>query len=127
MAGLTMNVSSARNMRTHVDKLLHSRRKQNYWVPDYAAKPWRMALMAGHNPANWRADRSRRGVKIGVVDKVEMVVAMTPDMSQLPRCRVTSCYRSRITMKLQDMTMEGRTPYIQVIDAAVPPLGESQV
>jgi len=105
----------------HVDKHYEAA-KQNRWLPDYAARPWRMALMAGHNPANWRATGEKW--RESALAKVELMVAMTPDMS------ATALYSDIVLpvahhYELQDMTMEGRTPYIQVIDEAVPPLGES--
>ncbi len=93
-----------------------------YWIPDYSKKPWRMALLAGHNPVSWRAggDRWRESA----LAKAEMLVAITPDMS------ATAMYSDYVLpvahhYELQDMTYEGRVPYVQVIDAAVPPLGES--
>ena len=106
----------------HVDK--HYREaQQNYWIPDYAAKPWRMAIMAGHNPANWRA--TGEAWRETAMNKVEMIVAMTPDMSATA---MSSDFVLPVAhhYEIQDMTMEGRTPYIQVIDAAVPPLGDSR-
>ncbi len=105
----------------HIDNH-YQQAKQNRWLPDYAAKPWRMALMAGHNPANWRA--SGEAWRESALAQVELMVAMTPDMS-------ATALHSDIVLpvahhyELQDMTMEGRTPYLQVIDEAVPPLGES--
>ena len=106
----------------HVDRH-YEQAKQNYWIPDYAAKPWRMAIMAGHNPANWRS--TGEAWRENAMDKCEMIVAMTPDMS-------ATALSSDIVLpiahhyEVQDMTMEGRTPYVQVIDAAVPPLGEAR-
>jgi len=106
----------------HVDQH-YQQAKQNYWLPDYAAKPWRMAIMAGHNPANWRA--TGEAWRESALSQVELMVAMTPDMS-------ATAMMSDIVLpiahhyEVQDMTMEGRTPYVQVIDEAVPPLGESR-
>ena len=106
----------------HVDKY-YREAQQNYWLPDYAAKPWRMAIMAGHNPANWRS--TGQAWRENAMDKVETIVAMTPDMS-------VTAMSSDIVLpvahhyEIQDMTMEGRTPYIQIIDQAVPPLGDSK-
>ncbi len=105
----------------HIDKH-YQQAKQNFWLPDYSAKPWRMAIMAGHNPANWRA--GGEAWRESALSQVELMVAMTPDMS-------ATALHSDIVLpvahhyELQDMTMEGRTPYVQVIDQAVPPLGES--
>ncbi len=106
----------------HIDRH-YQQAKANRWIPDYAAKPWRMALMAGHNPANWRAGGEQW--RESALAQVELMVAMTPDMS------ATAMYSDIVLpvahhYELQDITMEGRTPYLQVIDQAVPPLGESR-
>jgi DMSO reductase family type II enzyme molybdopterin subunit len=106
----------------HVDKH-YQQAIQNRWIPDYSVKPWRMALMAGHNPANWRA--TGEAWRESMISQVELVVAITPDMS-------STAMSSDIVLpvahhyEIQDMTMEGRTPYAQVIDAAVPPLGDAK-
>jgi len=94
----------------------------NRWVPDYARVPWKMAIMAGHNPANWRASGGRW--RESVFERLDTIVAMTPDMS------VTAMYADYVLpiaqhYERQDITMEGRTPYLQVLDQAVAPLGES--
>jgi len=94
----------------------------NGWLPDYARMPWKMAIMAGHNPANWRASGKRW--RSDVFEKLETIVAVTPDMS------VTAMYADYVLpashhYERHDMTMEGRTPYLQVLNQAVPPLGES--
>ena len=81
-----------------------------------------MAILAGHNPANWRATGD--AWTKSALNKAEMLVAITPDMSATA---MTSDYVLPVAhhYEIQDMTMEGRTPYVQVIDQAVPPLGES--
>ncbi|MCK6370501.1 MAG: molybdopterin-dependent oxidoreductase, partial [Gammaproteobacteria bacterium] len=94
----------------------------NRWLPDYSRTPWKMAIMAGHNPANWRASGGRW--RQSVVERLDTIVAMTPDMS------VTAMYADYVLpvahhYERQDITMEGRTPYVQVLDRAVAPLGES--
>jgi complex iron-sulfur molybdoenzyme family reductase subunit alpha len=94
----------------------------NRWLPDYGRTPWKMAIMAGHNPANWRASGTRW--RHDVFEKLDAIVAITPDMS------VTAMYADYVLpaahhYERQDVTMEGRTPYLQVLDQAVPPLGES--
>jgi DMSO reductase family type II enzyme molybdopterin subunit len=93
------------------------------WLPDYARTPWKMAFMAGHNPANWRAAGTR--FRDSVLSKVDTIVAMTPDMS------VTAMYADYVLpvahhYERQDFVMEGHTPFVQVLDRAVPPLGESE-
>ena len=81
-----------------------------------------MRLMSGHNTANWRAAGTR--FRETVLSKIETIVTMTPDMS------VTAMYSDYVLPVAQhyerrDFVMEGRTPYVQVLDQAVPPLGES--
>ncbi|HHQ13661.1 MAG TPA: hypothetical protein ENK16_01420, partial [Chromatiales bacterium] len=95
---------------------------ERHWIPDYAATPWKMGIMAGHNPANWRA--SGEGWREDALLKLETIVSMTPNMSVTA---MLSDYVLPIAdhYERQDFIMEGRTPYVQVIDEAVPPLGES--
>jgi anaerobic selenocysteine-containing dehydrogenase len=106
----------------HVHKHYEDALQKN-WLPNFAAKPWRMAIMAGHNPVNWRS--TGEAWRESALSQVELMVAMTPDMS-------STALHSDIVLpiahhyEIQDMTMEGRTPYVQVIDAAVPPLGEAR-
>lgn len=109
-------------MADHIDRHYREAIDRN-WIPDYGLKPWRMAFMAGHNPVSWRATGD--SWRETALAKVDTLVAMTPDMS------ATAMYSDIVLpvahhYELQDMTMEGRTPYVQVIDAAVPPLGESK-
>jgi DMSO reductase family type II enzyme molybdopterin subunit len=105
----------------HVDKH-YKKAIENRWIPDYGVKPWRMAIMAGHNPANWRS--TGEAWRESVMSQVEMLVAMTPDMSSTAlSCDIVLPIAHHY--EVQDMTMEGRIPYVQVIDAAVPPLGEA--
>ena len=105
----------------HVDKN-YKESVAKGWIPDYSRVPWKMAFMAGHNTGNWRAAGTR--FRETVLAKLDTIVALTPDMS------VTAMYADYVLpiahhYERQDMVMEGRTPYIQVLDAAVPPLGES--
>ena len=100
----------------------HKRAIEQRWIPDYAATPWKMAFMAGHNPANWRA--SGDGWRTEAFKALDTIVTMTPNMS------VTAMYSDYVLpicehYERQDIVMEGRTPYAQVIDEAVPPLGDS--
>ena len=95
----------------------------NGWLPDYAQTPWKMAFMCGHNTANWRASGTR--FRDTVMAKLETIVAMTPHMS------VTAMYSDYVLpvadhYERRDMVMEGRTPYLQVLDEAVPPVGDSR-
>jgi len=108
-------------MAQHIDRQ-YQEALANYWVPKHDAKPWRMAIMPGHNPVNWRASGHR--FKETVLSKVETMVAMTPDMS------ATAMYSDYVLpvahmYERRDLTTEGRVPYMQALDQAVPPLGES--
>ncbi len=94
----------------------------NGWLPDYAKIPWKMGIMAGHNPGNWRA--TGKGWRNNALLQLETIVTMTPNMS------VTAMYSDYVLpiadhYEREDYVMEGRTPYVQVIDKAVEPLGES--
>ena len=108
-------------MAEHIDQ--HYRKALlNRWLPDFGAKPWNMAILAGHNPMNWRASGER--FYESAMSKVETLVAMTPDMS------VSAMYSDYVLpvahqYEKRDITLEGRTPYIQVMDQAVSPVGES--
>ncbi len=93
------------------------------YYPSHAPVPWKMAFYAGCNGANWRAS-GKRWRETGFA-ALETIVTMTPDMS------VTALYSDYVLpiashYERQDMLQEPRTPYVQVIDAAVPPLGESR-
>jgi len=121
--GKALNASTYGNkIADHFDK--HYRESiNNGWLPDYSKTPWKMAFMCGHNTANWRAAGTR--FRETVLAKLETIVTMTPDMS------VTAMYSDYILpvaqhYERQDFVMEGRTPFIQVLDRAVPPLGESE-
>jgi len=121
--GKALNAKTYGNeVADHFDK--HYRESiNNGWLPDYAKTPWKMAFMCGHNTANWRAAGTR--FRETVLAKLETIVTMTPDMS------VTAMYSDYVLpvaqhYERQDFVMEGRTPFIQVLDRAVPPLGESE-
>jgi DMSO reductase family type II enzyme molybdopterin subunit len=92
------------------------------WFPDYARTPWKMGIFAGSNTANWRASGSRW--RQAAFEQLETIVAMTPDMG------VTAMYADYVLpiahhYERQDYMLEARTPYVQVLDVAVPPLGEA--
>jgi anaerobic selenocysteine-containing dehydrogenase len=92
------------------------------WFPDYAATPWKMGFFAGSNTANWRASGGRWRQE-GFA-KLDTIVSMTPDMG------VTAMYADYVLpiahhYERQDYMLEARTPYVQVLDVAVPPLGEA--
>ncbi|MDJ0928384.1 MAG: molybdopterin-dependent oxidoreductase [Gammaproteobacteria bacterium] len=109
------------NYAAHVDGHYQAA-VQNGWIPNYAAVPWKMGIMAGHNPANWRA--TGRDWKESAFMKLDTTVTLTPNMSVTA---ILSDYVLPIAdhYERQDYIMEGRTPYAQVIDKAVAPLGES--
>jgi len=105
----------------HLDQHYRASADQG-WIPDYGKTPWKMAIFAGLNPANWRA--SGTTWREAALDGLETIVATTPDWS------TTAMYADYVLpvahhYERQDIVMEGRTPYLQVIDQAVPPVGES--
>ena len=102
----------------------HKEALEKQWIPDFSQIPWKMAIMAGHNPANWRAT-GKPGFRKKAFEKLETVVSMTPHMS------ITAMYSDYVLpvadhYEREDFTMEGRTPYVHAIAEAVPPLGESK-
>jgi DMSO reductase family type II enzyme molybdopterin subunit len=120
--GKALNESTyGKELAEHYDR--HYRESiGNRWLPDYERTPWKMGFFAGHNPGNWRASGTRW--RHNVFEKLDTIVALTPDMS------VTAMYADYVLpvahhYERYDITMEGRTPYLQVLDRAVPPVGES--
>ncbi len=102
----------------------HTEAVAKRWIPDYSKTPWKMALMAGHNPANWRAS-GKNGFRRGAFDRLDTLVSMTPHMS------ITALYSDYVLpvadhYEREDFTMEGRTPFVHAISQAVAPLGESK-
>ncbi len=100
----------------------HQQAVDNQWIPDFSKTPWKMGFMVGHNPANWRA--SGQGWRDTAFGRLETIVSATPHMS------VTAMYSDYVLpiadhYERDDFTTEGRTPYVQAISQAVPPLGES--
>jgi DMSO reductase family type II enzyme molybdopterin subunit len=92
------------------------------WFPDYSGIPWKMGFFAGSNTANWRASGTRWRQE--AFEQLETIVSMTPDMG------VTAMYADYVLpiahhYERQDYMLEARTPYVQVLDVAVPPLGEA--
>jgi len=92
------------------------------YFPDYGKKGWKMGFFAGNNGANWRASGDRwRQTAFG---NLEYIVTMTPDMS-------ATAYNSDIVLPIAhhyeraDIMMQSRTPYVHILDRAVPPLGEA--
>jgi nitrate reductase alpha subunit len=81
-----------------------------------------MGFYMGSNTANWRASGKR--FREREFEKLDSIVTFATDMG------VTAMYSDYVFpvsehYERHDMMLENKTPYIQVIDAAVPPLGES--
>jgi len=94
--------------------------KKNYF-PDYAKKGWKMGFFAGNNGAGWRASGNRW--RKMAFDKLETIVTLAPDMG------ITAFYSDYVLpiahhYERADLMLQSRMPYLQVLDAAVPPLGE---
>ena len=95
---------------------------KNGWFPDYSKKPWKMGIFSGTNAAAWRSSGKRwRETAFG---KLESVVTFATDMG------ATAMYSDYVLpiahhYERHDFHLEPRTPYMQVIDKAVEPLGES--
>jgi DMSO reductase family type II enzyme molybdopterin subunit len=94
----------------------------NGWFPDYSKTPWKMGFYMGSNAANWRSSGQRW--REDAFGKLETIVACATDMG------VTPMYADYVLPVAQhyereDIMLEPRTPYLQVLDAAVPPVGES--
>ena len=108
-------------LSAHLDKYYQKAVDQR-WFPDYSQTPWKMGIYTGSNAANWRVSGKRwreEGFNV-----LETVVTMTPDMS------ATAMYSDYVLpiahhYERKDFMLESRTPYAQVLDAAVPPLGEA--
>lgn len=98
----------------------HSIREK--WFPSYGDNGWRMGIFAGNGGAGWRASGKRW--RETAFEKLETIVSLTPDMG------TTSFYADYVLpiahhYERADMMLQSRIPYVQVLDAAVPPLGES--
>jgi len=92
------------------------------WFPDYSRVPWKMGFFAGSNTANWRASGTRW--RENALEHLDTVVTLAPDMG------ITAVYSDYVFpiahhYERQDYMLESRTPYVQVLDAAVAPLGEA--
>ena len=93
------------------------------WFPQYGKKGWKMGFFAGNNGANWRASGNKW--RKDAFENLESIVAIVPDMG------VTAHYADYILpvahhYERADIMLQPRTPYVQILDAAVPPLGESK-
>ncbi len=92
------------------------------YFPKYHEKGWRMGFFMGNNGANWRA--SGKKWREDAFEKLETIVALAPDMG------VTPFYADYVLpiahhYERADIMFQSRTPYIQILDSAVPPLGEA--
>lgn len=104
-----------------VDHYFQESMRSGMW-PDYAATPWKMGIFAGSNTASWRSGAGRW--RKTAFESLETIVTLTPDMG------ITAMYSDYVLpiahhYERQDYLLEARTPYVQVMDAAVAPLGES--
>ncbi len=104
-----------------VDHYFQESTRSGAW-PDYSATPWKMGIFAGSNTASWRSGAGRW--RKTAFESLETIVTMTPDMG------ITAMYSDYVLpiahhYERQDYLLEARTPYVQVMDAAVAPLGES--
>ena len=92
------------------------------WFPSYSEQGWKMAFFAGENAANWRASGNQW--RREAFDKLETIVVLTPDMS-------VTAHNADYVLPIahhyerQDLMLQARMPYLQVLDEAVPPLGEA--
>jgi len=105
----------------HIDEYFQ-KAIDNRWYPDYSKIDWKMGIYSGSNAANWRASGKRW--RSEAFEKLDTIVVAAPDMG------VTAMYADYVLpvahhYERQDFMLEPRTPYVQVLDRAVPPLGES--
>ncbi len=92
------------------------------YFPSYGDNGWKMGIFAGNNGANWRASANRWRDK-GLL-ALETIVAMVPDMgmtAQLADFVLPIAHH----YERADLMLQSRVPYLQVLDRAVPPLGEA--
>ena len=92
------------------------------WFPDYSKNGWKMGFFAGNNGANWRATGSTW--RKTAFEELETIVSLAPDMG------VTSLYSDYVLpiahhYERNDLMLQSRVPYLQVLNEAVPPLGEA--
>ena len=95
---------------------------KNGWFPDYSKKPWKMGLFSGTNAASWRSSGKRW--RENAFSKLDTIATFATDMG------ATAMYSDYVLpishhYERHDFHLEPRTPYMQVIDKAVEPLGES--
>ena len=92
------------------------------WFPQYGKNGWKMGIFAGENGANWRASGNRWRTEAFL--KLDMIVSLVPDAG-------ITMHHSDIVLPIAhhyeraDIMLQSRHPYVQVLDAAVPPLGEA--
>lgn len=95
---------------------------QRNWFPSYAKNGWKMGLFAGNGSPGWVASAAQW--REHAFDKLETIVVLAPDMGYAAHY---ADYVLPIAHHYErvDMMFHARLPYIQVLDAAVPPLGEA--
>ena len=92
------------------------------WFPDYSKIPWKMGMFSGTNAASWRS--SGQHWRENAFGKLDTIVTFATDMG------TTAMYSDYVLpiahhYERHDFHLEPRTPFMQVIDKAVEPLGES--
>ncbi|MBL8224544.1 MAG: molybdopterin-dependent oxidoreductase [Chromatiales bacterium] len=110
-----------KDVADHIDRYYQESNRSGAW-PDYTQTPWKMAIFAGSNTANWRSAGGRWRKE--ALATLETIVTLTPDMG------ITAMYSDYVLpiahhYERKDYMLEARTPYVQVLDEAVAPLGES--
>ncbi len=105
----------------HVDTY-YQKSIQNGWFPEYGKTPWKMGFYMGSNGANWRS--SGKHWRENAFEKLETIVACATDMGTTP---MYADYVLPVAhhYEREDIMLEPRTPYLQVLDRAVAPVGES--
>ncbi|RMG47950.1 MAG: hypothetical protein D6723_15675 [Acidobacteria bacterium] len=92
------------------------------WFPSYGNKGWKMGIFAGNGGPGWRA--SANHWRATGFDQLDTIVALVPDMGFAAH---HADYVLPIAHHYEraDLMFHARLPYVQVLDAAVRPLGEA--
>ena len=110
-----------KDLAEEMDRYYQESIREKYF-PRYGERGWKMGIFAGNGGAGWRASGKRWRQE--AFEKLETIVALTPDFG------ATSYYADYVLpiahhYERADVMLQSRVPYVQVLDAAVPPLGES--
>jgi DMSO reductase family type II enzyme molybdopterin subunit len=108
-------------LASHFDKYFQKSIDKG-WFPDYGRTPWKMGFFVGSNAANWRSAGKRWRKE--AFEQLDHIVTCGTDMGVTP---IYSDYVLPMAhhYERQDLVLWSWTPNLQVLDAAVPPLGES--